>query len=280
MVVRGERIAVVGSGVSGLATAWLLQYHGAEVTLFESEARCGGHTLTDHSSGTPVDLGFQVYNLTTYPHFVSWLEHLGVDSEASDMSFGISVDEGKVEWASHGLNTIFAQRKHLFDLKFLNMVREVLRFGRDAPKVLLDENKEKYRNVTLGQYLDAQGYVLEVEKNICLISTRCAPVLAPGNVDSSSSHMPQQTLPLLACLLAGTASTSATTTLCLCALLCGQCRIRRPSSFQFKCLYASGSTTTSWTSCSGRCGALSRAAARLTLKLCCHASTVYGRALP
>lgn len=126
-----EPVAVVGSGVSGPATAWLLQYHGAEVTLFESEARCGGHTLTDHSSGTPVDLEFQVFNLTTYPHLVSWLEHLGVDSEASDMSFGISVAGGKLEWASHGLNKTFAQRKNLADLKFLNMVREVLRFGRD-----------------------------------------------------------------------------------------------------------------------------------------------------
>lgn len=160
MGIHGERVAVVGSGVSGLATAWLLQYHGAAVTLFESEERCGGHTLTDYSSGTPVDLGFQVFNLTTYPHFVSWLEHLGVDSEASDMSFAISVDGGKLEWASHGLGTIFAQRKNMFDLHFLRMVREVLRFGREAPKVLLDENQQKYRSVTLGQYLQSQGYAL------------------------------------------------------------------------------------------------------------------------
>lgn len=164
MSVRNQRIAVVGSGVSGLATAWLLQYHGAQVTLFESEERCGGHTLTDHTSGTPVDLGFQVFNLTTYPHFVSWLEHLGVDSEASDMSFAISVDGGKLEWASHGLNTIFAQRKNIFDLSFLRMVREVLRFGREAPKVLKEENEEKYRDVTLGQYLQAQGYAWPYER--------------------------------------------------------------------------------------------------------------------
>lgn len=158
MTVRGQRIAVVGSGVSGLATAWLLQYHGAEVTLFESEERCGGHTLTDRSSGTPVDLGFQVFNLTTYPHFVSWLEHLGVDSEASDMSFAISVDEGKLEWASHGINTVFAQRRNIFNLSFLRMVRDVLRFGREAPKVLDEANTKTYRDVTLGQYLKAEGY--------------------------------------------------------------------------------------------------------------------------
>eukprot|EP00892_Ulva_mutabilis_P000826 jgi/Ulvmu1/10744/UM068_0034.1 len=158
MTVRGQRIAVIGSGVSGLAAAWLLQYHGAEVTLFEREERCGGHTLTDHSSGTPVDLGFQVFNLTTYPHFVSWLEHLGVDSEASDMSFAISVDGGTLEWASHNLSTVFAQRKNLINWNFLRMVREVLRFGREAPKVLNEANADRYRDVTLGEYIKAEGY--------------------------------------------------------------------------------------------------------------------------
>lgn len=59
--------------------------NGAQVTLYESEATCGGHTLTDDSSGYPVDLGFQVFNLTTYPHLTGFLEALGVDSEPSDM---------------------------------------------------------------------------------------------------------------------------------------------------------------------------------------------------
>jgi predicted NAD/FAD-binding protein len=154
MTVQDQNIAVIGSGVSGLASAWLLQYHGAKVTLYESEATCGGHTLTDHTSGYPVDLGFQVYNLTTYPHFVAWMEHLGLATEPSDMSFSISVDNGKLEWASHGLGTIFAQRKNCFDLSFLRMVWEVIRFGREAPKVLLEKNREAYASVTLGQYLD------------------------------------------------------------------------------------------------------------------------------
>ena len=156
MSVKGQKVAVVGSGVSGLATAWLLQFHGAEVTVYESEETCGGHTLTDHSSGYPVDLGFQVYNLTTYPHFIGWMEHLGVESETSDMSFAISVDKGRLEWASHGLHSIFAQRKNIFDSSFLRMVWEVLRFGREAPEVLSEEKAKEYADVTLGQYLEAK----------------------------------------------------------------------------------------------------------------------------
>lgn len=77
---------------------------GAQVTLFESEAQCGGHTLTDDSSGYPVDLGFQVFNLTTYPHLVGLLEELGVDTEPSEMSFSLSVDGGRLEWGSDGLD--------------------------------------------------------------------------------------------------------------------------------------------------------------------------------
>lgn len=166
MSVKDQKIAVIGSGVSGLATAWLLQFHGAEVTLYESEERCGGHTLTDHSSGYPVDLGFQVYNLTTYPHFIAWMEHLGVESETSDMSFAISVDDGRLEWASHGLHSIFAQRKNCLDLQFLRMIWEVLRFGREAPEVLSEEKAKEYAEVTLGQYLEAKQYAASPKKNI------------------------------------------------------------------------------------------------------------------
>ena len=157
--VKGKRIAVIGSGVSGLASAWLLRHHGADVTLFESEETCGGHTLTDHSSQWPVDLGFQVYNLSTYPHLVGWLEQLQVESEPSDMSFSLSVEDGALEWASHGLNTIFAQRRNLTSLSFLKMIWDVLRFGRDAPAVLSADNQEEYENMSLGTYLKQKRYV-------------------------------------------------------------------------------------------------------------------------
>ncbi len=77
----------------------------------------------------------QVYNLTTYPNLVGLLEELGVDTEPSDMSFGLSIDEGALEWGSRGLGAIFAQRRNLLSPGFLRMIWDVIRFGREAPEV-------------------------------------------------------------------------------------------------------------------------------------------------
>jgi predicted NAD/FAD-binding protein len=128
------------------------------VTLFESESTCGGHTLTDDSSGYPVDLGFQVYNLTTYPNMVAFMEALGVDTEPSEMSFALSVNGGALEWGSHSLDTIFAQRGNLLSPSFHAMVRDVVRFGRQAPRVLDPAVHAKYSPMTLGQYLKEESY--------------------------------------------------------------------------------------------------------------------------
>ncbi len=78
----------------------------------------------------------QVYNLTTYPHLVGLLETLGVDSEESEMSFALSIDRGALEWASHGLGTIFAQRENLWKPSFWRMIYDVVRFSQQAPKVV------------------------------------------------------------------------------------------------------------------------------------------------
>lgn len=77
----------------------------------------------------------QVYNLTTYPHLVGFLDALGVDTLQSDMSFSLSMDDGKLEWGSDGLDTVFAQRRNLLSPSFLAMVKDVVRFGKEAPKV-------------------------------------------------------------------------------------------------------------------------------------------------
>lgn len=78
----------------------------------------------------------QVYNLTTYPHLVGFLECLGVDSEPSDMSFSLSMDDGKLEWGSgNDLDSVFAQRRNMLSPSFLGMIRDVVRFGKEAPKV-------------------------------------------------------------------------------------------------------------------------------------------------
>ncbi|KAL4856846.1 Tuberculostearic acid methyltransferase UfaA1 [Chlorella vulgaris] len=176
---QGRRIAVVGSGISGLSAAYLLNRAGAHVTLFESEETCGGHTLTDTSSGYPVDLGFQVYNLTTYPHLVGLFEELGVETQPSEMSFALSMDGGRLEWGSHNLDTIFAQRSNLASPAFLAMMRDVVRFGRQAPEVLRPENEAEFAGMTLGQYLRLRRYSTAFTKYY--VAPMCAAVWSVPN---------------------------------------------------------------------------------------------------
>eukprot|EP00290_Baffinella_frigidus_P006560 CAMPEP_0180119682 /NCGR_PEP_ID=MMETSP0986-20121125/2117_1 /TAXON_ID=697907 /ORGANISM="non described non described, Strain CCMP2293" /LENGTH=1139 /DNA_ID=CAMNT_0022058709 /DNA_START=62 /DNA_END=3481 /DNA_ORIENTATION=+ len=171
------KVAVIGAGISGMSSALLLQMDGWDVTLFESEKTFGGHTLTDETiPGVPVDLGFQVFNRTTYGHFEQFLEMLGVDSEESDMSFALSVDGGKLEWGSHNLDTIFAQRSNLASPSFLYMIREVLRFGKEARKVLDDP---AYDKMSLGAYLKKHGYSKGFTNNYLL--PMCAAVWSVSN---------------------------------------------------------------------------------------------------
>jgi len=160
------RIAIVGSGISGLGAAFILHSAGHEVTVYEKESKLGGHTLTDNSAGVPVDLGFQVFNLTTYPHLVGMLEALRVDSEPSDMSFGLSVDGGALEWGSGRgtpgmlgtFRSIFAQRSNLCSASFWRMLLEVVRFGRYAPEVIDPKTASQWQGRTLGDYLSSKGY--------------------------------------------------------------------------------------------------------------------------
>jgi predicted NAD/FAD-binding protein len=107
------KVAVIGAGISGISSAWLLaQKH--EVHLFESENRLGGHAHTvnvnEDSRVVPVDTGFLVYNELTYPHLVQFFKAIGVETVESDMSLSIRVDDKKLEWAGTNFNTIFAQK--------------------------------------------------------------------------------------------------------------------------------------------------------------------------
>ncbi|MEW5297105.1 MAG: hypothetical protein WDW36_000333 [Sanguina aurantia] len=177
--IQERRVAVVGSGISGISAAWLLHRNGAKVTVFESEAVCGGHTLTDTTSPYPVDIGFQVYNLTTYPNLVGFLDALGVDTEPSDMSFALSMDQGKLEWGSGNLDTVFAQRKNLASPTFLLMIRDVMRFGKEAPKVLDPLNAHLYSSMTLGRYLKQERYSQGFIRNY--VVPMCAAVWSVPN---------------------------------------------------------------------------------------------------
>jgi uncharacterized protein len=130
-----QRIAVVGSGIAGLASAYLLSRRH-RVTLFEAGAYLGGHTHTvDIDLGGqrhPVDTGFLVFNDRTYPNLVALFAELDVRAHASDMSFSVSLDNGRLEWAGTNLNTVFAQRRNAFSPSFLGMLRDIVRFNAAA----------------------------------------------------------------------------------------------------------------------------------------------------
>ena len=153
------KIAVVGSGVSGLVAAHLLDDQH-EVQVFEAKHRVGGHVHTVDVSvdgrGVAVDTGFIVYNEATYPNFTRLLDRLGVATQPTEMSFGMRCEESGVEWASRGLRSVFAQPRNLVRPQFLRMLRDVLRFNRSAPALL--EGPEK---ATLGEYLEGGGYSRE-----------------------------------------------------------------------------------------------------------------------
>jgi predicted NAD/FAD-binding protein len=151
-------VAVVGSGIAGMSCAWLLsQRH--RVTLYEADERPGGHTNTV-AVMTPreplaIDTGFIVYNEKTYPNLTALFRHLGVETKPSEMSFTVSVEDGGFEYAGTDLGGLFAQRRNLVRPRFWAMMRDLLRFYRDAPRdIALMEGE----GLSLGAYLDRRGY--------------------------------------------------------------------------------------------------------------------------
>jgi predicted NAD/FAD-binding protein len=133
------KIAVVGSGISGLAAAWLLD-RKHEVHLFERRVRLGGHTHTvvhdAHGRQLPLDTGFIVYNEATYPKLTRVFAELEVETQASDMSFSVSCADPDMEYAVHSLQGLFAQPAHLASASFLRMLVDIVRFGRKGRATL------------------------------------------------------------------------------------------------------------------------------------------------
>lgn len=149
---QGLAVAVVGSGISGLSAAWLLSKRH-RVSLFEADNRLGGHSHTVDAAGLAVDTGFIVFNEKTYPNLTALFDHIGVATKRSDMSFAVSLDDGRLEYSGTGLLGLFAQGQNAISPRFWMMLRDLVRFYREAPRSVAALGM-----ITLDEYLDAAGY--------------------------------------------------------------------------------------------------------------------------
>ncbi|KAH9681804.1 Amino oxidase domain-containing protein [Citrus sinensis] len=156
------RVAVIGGGMSGLVSAYVLAKAGVEVVLYEKEDSLGGHAKTVTIDGVDLDIGFMLFNHVEYPNMMEFLESLGVDMGTSDMSFSVSLDKGQgYEWGTrNGLSSLFAQKKNVLNPYFWQMLREMMKFKDDVLSYVeeLENNPDIDRNETLGHFIKSRGY--------------------------------------------------------------------------------------------------------------------------
>jgi len=153
------KIAIIGSGIAGNVAAHRL-HKEHEITVFEAGAHVGGHTHTheidSHGERYAIDTGFIVFNDWTYPNFIALLSELGVESQASVMSFSVRNEASGLEYNGTTINTLFAQRRNLLRPSFYRMLRDIVRFNREAPALLASST-----DIALGDYLAAHHYSSE-----------------------------------------------------------------------------------------------------------------------
>ena len=151
------KIAIVGSGIAGLTAAYRLHTRH-QITLFEASPRLGGHsntvTVDLPEDKIPVDTGFIVFNDWTYPNFISLMKEIGIEGNATEMSFSVKDEQRDFEYNGHTLNTLFAQRRNLVKPTFWLMLRDIIRFNREA-RELLESNEDQ---LTLGNFLKQRRY--------------------------------------------------------------------------------------------------------------------------
>ncbi len=160
------KVAVIGSGISGLTAAWRLSRGGHDVSLFESGSYFGGHTntveVTLDDITHVVDTGFLVFNHRTYPNLVRLFDELHVETAASEMSFSVKIplaDGSTLEWAGADLNSVFAQRHNLINPRFLRMLKDIVRFNRQTTAMAATDGL--LESISVGDFLDRHAYCSE-----------------------------------------------------------------------------------------------------------------------
>ncbi|MEL7167038.1 MAG: FAD-dependent oxidoreductase [Pseudomonadota bacterium] len=149
-----RRIAVIGAGISGMGAAYQLS-RTHDVTLFEAEGRLGGHARTimaGKRGDQPVDTGFLVFNYANYPRMAELFAELDVPVVKSNMSFGASIDGGRIEYGLASLSALFAQKRNAANPKFLRMVRDIFHFNANALRIANED-----RSRTTAQFLEVLG---------------------------------------------------------------------------------------------------------------------------
>ena len=175
------RLAIVGTGIAGLAAAHRL-HPSHDITVFEAGDHIGGHTHTHDielgGRNWAIDSGFIVFNDWTYPNFIALMNELGVESQPSSMSFSVRCEKTGLEYNGTTLNTLFAQRRNLFSPSFHRMIRDILRFNREAPG-FLEAGDDTTR---LGDYLSTQGYRQEFREHYIIPMGAAIWSAAPGDM--------------------------------------------------------------------------------------------------
>ncbi|MEZ6000891.1 NAD(P)/FAD-dependent oxidoreductase [Hyphomonas sp.] len=153
---RRPKVAIIGTGISGLSAAWALQ-NTCDISVFEKDARIGGHTATVTVNAPegpiPVDTGFIVFNEPNYPNLTALFEHLGVSANPTRMNFSVSIPDERMEYASHGMEGLFAWRRNMASPRFYLMLKDIMRFHA-ASHDLAQCNRGR----SIGEYVREEGY--------------------------------------------------------------------------------------------------------------------------
>jgi predicted NAD/FAD-binding protein len=148
-----ERLAIIGTGVAGMACGYFL-HSKFDLTVYEKNDYIGGHTHTvmvdEDGLSIPIDTGFIVYNEVTYPNLIRLFSELSVKTKPTSMSFSVQYVPDKLEFCGSGLNGLFAQRKNLFNLRYIRMLRQINRFNQECLEVL---NNDQFADYSLADYI-------------------------------------------------------------------------------------------------------------------------------